>query len=88
MSEPQHTSRREVLRSGLRYTALGALLAAAVSLWRRDWFGGQADPQGGQDDWRSKNRCNNSFICGNCRLLADCVLPQASSAKAAKGERS
>ncbi len=63
-------SRREMLAGALRYTVLG-LMAAGVSVLfakRRRLV--------------RNGRCiNNSEICTGCKILQDCSLPQATTAR-------
>jgi hypothetical protein len=66
-------NRRELFRAGLRYTLL-AVLAAAASLSART-----RRPAG--------QNCVNRGICGSCAAFIDCGLPQALSAKQAKGAK-
>jgi hypothetical protein len=55
------------LAAGL--TAIGAFL-----LSRRERSAGTLE--------RAQHRCSNHWICSGCSRLADCVLPQALSARA------
>ena len=62
-------SRREMLRSTLRYLALGGISLASAGLIAR----GAASPaQGG---------CRRSPSCGNCAAITYCKLPQALAAR-------
>jgi hypothetical protein len=62
-------SRREILRSTLRYLGLGGICLGSAGLIAR----GAASPdQGG---------CRWSPSCGDCAALADCTLPRALAAK-------
>jgi hypothetical protein len=66
-------SRREFFRTAARGGLL-ALLGAAVALAaRRQALAGQ--------------HCINRGLCGGCPVYADCGLPQALSAKQARGAR-
>ncbi|HUT58657.1 MAG TPA: hypothetical protein VNA25_12500 [Phycisphaerae bacterium] len=70
----QLRSRRELLGAAARAGALGALAALAALLGRR-----RGRP--GRDD----HRCVNQGICRGCRAFDRCILPQAASARRARG---
>jgi hypothetical protein len=62
-------SRREFFRAGARYSLLGLLGAVSgLTAWTR----------------RSGQRCVNRGLCGPCPAFAQCGLPAAKAAKAAK----
>ena len=66
--------RRQFLLDIARGTIAAGLAAfSAILLFRRG-------PSGSGSD-RAKHTCTNQWICGGCSRLADCVLPQALSAK-------
>jgi hypothetical protein len=65
-------SRREFFRAVGRYGLLGLLSVAA-------WLGVRPRRLDGQ-------RCVNQGICSGCVVFAGCGLPQALSAKQAKGK--
>ncbi len=67
---PQETeSRREFFRAAARYALLTLVGVAATLAARPRGPGGQ--------------RCVNRGICSSCGIFAECVLPQALSAKRA-----
>ncbi len=66
--------RRQFLRDGLRYTALGGLAAVTGKLVAR-----QAARPAGQT-------CISAGICRGCAAFDDCGLPQALSAKEVLGQ--
>jgi hypothetical protein len=65
----QQQSRRELLRSTLRYLALGAVSLASAGLVSR---GAVSSGEGG---------CRWSPSCGDCAAIARCRLPQALALK-------
>jgi hypothetical protein len=69
MNEAQAcVNRRDMLRDGARYAALGGLAILSAKLGLR----------------RSKaTRCTLAPACGNCSALASCGLPQAEAAREA-----
>jgi len=76
MSRPSPKSsagRREFLRDGLRYVALGGLAAISARLAAR-----RAGLPAGQV-------CIGAGLCRGCEAFEDCGLPQALSAKEAPG---
>jgi hypothetical protein len=70
--EKQLTSRRELFRGALRALTLGGLGYIAVGQLTK-----RVDPD-------QQEKCFNQGICGKCRLLANCNLPQALSARQAE----
>jgi hypothetical protein len=64
-------SRREFVRAAVRYALLGLLTAGAYLTARRGSLGGQT--------------CVNRGICSGCGQFVRCGLPQALSARQAKG---
>jgi hypothetical protein len=62
-------SRREFVAGVLRYTALGLMGVASAALFAKR----QRLVRNGQ--------CTNSGICAGCKVLEECSLPQAVSAK-------
>ena len=65
----QRPNRREMVRSGLRYLALGGIAVFSAGLLLRDALAPGA------------NRCRRSPCCRGCAVLADCRLPQAATAR-------
>ena len=61
-------SRREVLRSSLRYLALGGIWVVSAALIARE----PAMP--------GQRRCRRPFSCRDCAALAECKLPRAAVA--------
>jgi len=70
---PDRAHRREFLRGGARYALLTALGVVSASLYKRS--GGKLSGQ----------TCVNQSICSRCIAFTGCGLPQALSAKQAKG---
>jgi len=63
-------SRRELFAGALRYAALGLMAAASVALYVK------------RQRIVRKGRCiNSSGICAGCKVLEQCSLPQAVSAR-------
>jgi hypothetical protein len=62
-------TRREFLRDGVRYAALGALAVVSARVGRH------ALPS-----WRDP-RCTGAGLCGGCAVFAQCGLPAALSAR-------
>jgi hypothetical protein len=71
---PKRT-RRELFRGAARAGALAAIAVGGWLLARR------GRPTAGQSE------CINNARCRGCSLLADCILPPAQYARAAKGGR-
>lgn len=69
-------NRREFLRTSARNLTLTALALFSGAMAVR------------KHDPRDKHRCINEFICGDCRILPECILPQAMSLKAKDVPRS
>jgi hypothetical protein len=67
------SSRREFLKTTGRFAVLGAFVYAGARLFRRTSF-------------RLGETCINASICRGCTVYTDCGLPQALSAKQARGE--
>ena len=70
--DDHEASRREMLRSGVRYLALTGVSLLSAGLLVRASGPTAAD------------RCSRSPACGNCRALATCRRPQALAAKKRK----
>ncbi|HWH69323.1 MAG TPA: hypothetical protein VNT26_08045 [Candidatus Sulfotelmatobacter sp.] len=64
-------NRREFFRSAARYGLLGLLTVVTAVVARTSKLAGQ--------------RCVNRGICGGCAQFEGCGLPQALSAKQARG---
>lgn len=62
-------SRRELFAGALRYAALGLLTAGGVTLFAK------------RRRLLREGRCINEGVCGGCRLLENCGLPRAASAR-------
>ena len=62
-------SRRELFAGVLRYAALGLLTAGGGTLFAK------------RRRLLREGRCVNDGVCGGCKLLEHCGLPQASSAR-------
>jgi hypothetical protein len=62
-------SRRELFAGALRYAALGLMAAVSTALIAKR----QRLVRNGQ--------CVNSGICAGCKILKNCSLPQAASAR-------
>ncbi len=75
-SPDSSAGRRQFLRDGLRYIALGGLAAVSGKLVAR-----QAARPAGQV-------CISAGICRGCEAFEDCGLPQALSAKEVLGHSS
>jgi hypothetical protein len=74
ISQGSKKNRRQFLLDVVRGSIAAGLTAfSAVLLWRRDSFTPGSD--------KEKHTCINAWICGECSRLADCILPQALSAK-------
>lgn len=72
--DQQQQSRREMLRSGVRYLALAGVSLLSAGLLVRGRGGSASD------------RCPRSAPCRHCGALAKCRRPQALAAKNAKSE--
>ncbi len=66
-----HHSRREFLRSCLRYPALAVLASTGILLIGRKHLFPEAEP------------CLVSQVCRNCSLFVDCEKPQAQKTRKA-----
>jgi hypothetical protein len=64
-------SRRELFAGALRYAALGLLTAGGVTLFAK------------RRRLLREGKCIGGGVCGGCKLLENCGLPQASSAREA-----
>lgn len=62
-------SRRELFAGVLRYAALGLLTAGGAILFAK------------RRRLLREGRCVNDGVCGGCRLLDNCGLPRAASAR-------
>jgi hypothetical protein len=62
-------SRRDFFAGALRYAALGLMAAGGLALFvKKQKFAG-------------KGQCINNRICTDCKILENCSLPQAASAR-------
>jgi hypothetical protein len=62
-------SRRELFAGALRYAGLGLMATASAALFAK------------RRRLVRNGRCISSGICAGCKVLQDCSLPQAASAK-------
>ncbi len=69
---PSGSTRRDFLRTGIRYAVLTSVAVVSALLFKRS--GGKLTGQ----------TCVNQGICSGCGAFSGCGLPAALSAKAAK----
>jgi hypothetical protein len=75
---PKETSRRGLMKAGLRGLVGAGIVALAGGLTLRRLLH--------RGDSAADNTCTGDSICNSCGRLASCILPQATSLREAKRE--